>query len=70
MSFNQKRKYSFAKKSWQKEDSDPEENSLELEEEDDFELSDLASLLKELLDACRRLSTQISTQELMKPSMQ
>lgn len=53
-------KFSPSKK-WQKEDSDQSED---LEVEDDLEegaLEDLSSLLKELLDAIRKLSMQLST---------
>lgn len=60
----QKRK--FTPRKWRKEDSEAEENS-DVSEEEGLELSDFASLLKELLEECRKLSMlfQRSTSTMM-----
>lgn len=70
---NQKRTYSkFKKPQWRKEDSDPEDVSDDFEEEEgDYDLKDFANSLKELLEACRKLSgqlSQIQSQPLIQPT--
>lgn len=56
----QKRKFTPSK--WQKEDSDPEDDSAEFDAEEEAELKDLKDLLRELLDVCRKLSIQLQQQ--------
>lgn len=49
---------------WRKEDSDQEGDSydeLEMEEEDEAVVDELRSLLRALLEECRKLSTQLSS---------
>lgn len=56
---NQKRNYFKANQSWRKEDSDLEDDSLDLEDEDALVVEELRGLLKQLLDECVKLNTQL-----------
>lgn len=60
---NHKRKFSPYKPKWRKEDSDLEDDSPGLEEEEDSALKDLEDLLRELLTECRRLSTLLQNSQ-------
>lgn len=54
------KKYQFKKfKPWRKDDSSEGEKDESFEEQEDFDVEDFTSLLKELLDICKKLSTQL-----------